>query len=123
VLSHSMTDADAISICHPLTPTVGMWSVTFVTPCRAPGAFRARVRLLMLSRHRFSEDSMEAERRRIELTKEHHHDQVRAASGQEEISAVELNVEQLEERVAPISLTFQSIERTYVPQKPDGSGL
>ena len=66
---------------------------------------------------------MEAERRRIELTKEHHHDQVRAASGQEEISAVELNVEQLEERIAPTSLTFQSIERTYVPQKPDGSSL
>ncbi|HEY2855438.1 MAG TPA: hypothetical protein VGJ18_21510 [Gemmatimonadaceae bacterium] len=66
---------------------------------------------------------MEADRRRIELTKEQHHDQVRAASEQQEMSAVELNVEQLEERVAPTSLTFQSIERTYVPQKPDGSGL
>jgi len=76
----------------------------------------------MLSPHRFSEDSMDADRRRIELTKEQH-DQIKAASGHEEVSAVELNVEQLEERIAPTSLTFQSIERTYVPQKPDGSGL
>ncbi|HKW48632.1 MAG TPA: hypothetical protein VJN70_14385 [Gemmatimonadaceae bacterium] len=56
---------------------------------------------------------------RIELTAEQR-DQVKAAWGQD-LAALELNVEQLEERVAPVTLNFTTIEKTYVPQKPDGT--
>lgn len=63
---------------------------------------------------------MDTDRLRIELTKEQQ-DQLSAAFGKE-LAAVELKIEQLEERVAPVSLSFGTIEKTYVPQKPDGTG-
>jgi hypothetical protein len=57
----------------------------------------------------------EQPRIRIELTE----DQVRhikEASGQS-VSALEFSVQELEDRIAPTSLSFGKIDWTYTPQK------
>jgi len=48
---------------------------------------------------------------RIELTKEQQ-SQIKATFGHD-VSAVQLNVQQLEERVAPLSLSYESIKWEY----------
>lgn len=57
---------------------------------------------------------MSTDRIRIDLTKEQQA-QIKQESGHD-VSSIELGVQELEERVAPASLSFGKIEYTYTPQ-------
>ena len=58
---------------------------------------------------------MSTDRIRIELTKDQQA-QIKQESGHD-VQSIELGVQELEERVAPTSLSFGKIEYTYTPQK------
>lgn len=51
---------------------------------------------------------------RIELTKEQQ-EQVKEAAGQD-VTALEFDAHEMEERIAPTSLSYGSVEWTYKPQ-------
>ena len=57
----------------------------------------------------------EQARIRIDLTEEQK-DLIKRASGKT-VSALEFTAQELEERVAPVSLAFSSLTITYSPQK------
>lgn len=57
---------------------------------------------------------MSTDRIRIELTKEQQ-EQIKLESGHD-VPSIELGLQELEERVAPLSLTYTKIEWTYQPQ-------
>lgn len=56
-----------------------------------------------------------SERIRLELTPEQQK-QVKDASGQA-VTAIELRTEELEERIAPTSLSYGTIQNVYTPQQ------
>jgi len=57
---------------------------------------------------------MSTDRIRIDLTKEQQ-EQIRQESGHE-VQSIDLGVQELEERVAPISFKYGEIKFTYTPQ-------
>lgn len=57
---------------------------------------------------------MSTERNRTDLTEEQQ-EQIKQASSHD-VQSIELGVQELEERVAPLSLAYGKIEWTYTPQ-------